>query len=255
MLFRSRILSEYLHPEQHLRKHGIYRTIIFFGSARIRSEEYLKNEISKLTYSLEHASAEEQVEINQNIRLAEKGLKTAIYFEHCLKLSKMLTEWSMTLPKSKRFHICSGGGPGIMEAANRGAQETGMETIGFNISLPFEQEPNRYITPYLNFEFHYFFMRKFWLVYLSNCMVVFPGGFGTIDEMMEVLTLRQTKKLKKPRLIVLYGKEYWNRIINFDALVEEGMINQEDVDLLKFVDSPEEAFDYITTELSKQFEF
>ena len=142
-----------------------------------------------------------------------------------------------------------------MEAANRGAQETGMETIGFNISLPFEQEPNRYITPYLNFEFHYFFMRKFWLVYLSNCMVVFPGGFGTIDEMMEVLTLRQTKKLKKPRLIVLYGKEYWNRIINFDALVEEGMINQEDVDLLKFVDSPEEAFDYITTELSKQFEF
>lgn len=245
-----RILSEYLYPEQHLKKHGINKTIIFFGSARVKSLEYVHNEIKRLKDAFQNNTIEETKYQNE-LKLWEKKLKTSSYYEDALKLSKMLADWSMKLPKSERFHIASGGGPGIMEASNRGAYESGMESPGFNISLPFEQEPNRYITPSLNFEFHYFFMRKFWLVYLSQCMVIFPGGFGTIDEMMEVLTLRQTNKMKRPRLIVLFDEKYWKNIINFDVLVEEGMIHQEDVNLLNFVNTPEEAFKFITSELNK----
>lgn len=250
-----RIIAEYLYPEQHLKKHGINKTIIFFGSARTRSSEYLNQEISNRRSQLESSTPEKRQKLINEISKLEKKLLISKHYDEALQLSKMLNEWSNKLPKNQRFHICSGGGPGIMEAANRGAYESGNESIGFNISLPFEQEPNPYISPNLNFEFHYFFMRKFWLVFPSQCLIVFPGGFGTIDELMEVLTLRQTNKMRKPRLIVLYNEDYWKKIINFDALVEYGMIHPSDIDLFKFVNNPKDAFNYITGELSKNLNY
>ena len=202
-----RILSEYLEPLEHFRKHGIRDTVVFFGSARIREDGPL-----------------------------------AQYYDGARKLAAMVTEWALGLPEdSVRFVICSGGGPGIMEAANRGADDAGGKTIGLNIGLPFEQLPNPYITPELNFEFHYFFMRKFWFSYLAKALVVFPGGFGTMDELFEILTLVQTKKLTKKITIILYGSQFWKEVINFDALVKYGTIAAADLELFHFADSPEEA--------------
>jgi uncharacterized protein (TIGR00730 family) len=158
----------------------------------------------------------------------------------------MLTQWAMGIrSKRARFVVTSGGGPGIMEAANRGAAEAGGKTIGLNIKLPFEQFPNRWITPSLNFEFHYFFMRKYWFAYLAKALVVFPGGFGTLDEAFEILTLTQTRKLAKKMPVIIYGREYWNRVINFQALVDSGAISPKDMDLLHFADTPEEAFELL----------
>ena len=159
----------------------------------------------------------------------------------------------MELSEKKRFIVCSGGGPGIMEAANRGAADAGGPTIGMNISLPFEQFPNEYITENLSFEYHYFFMRKFWFVYLAKALIVFPGGFGTMDELFELLTLLQTKKVKKSMKVIVYGKEFWETIINFDALVEWGVIAQEDLNLFHIVDHVEEAFDILKTHFEKEF--
>ncbi len=167
----------------------------------------------------------------------------AQYYEDARKLAYMLTQWSMTLRyKRHRFVVTSGGGPGIMEAANRGASEAGGKTIGLNIRLPFEQAPNPYITPSLSLDFHYFFMRKFWFAYLAKALVVFPGGFGTLDEMFELLTLTQTHKLAKEMTIVVYGSHYWNEVINLETLVKKGTISPEDVKLLRFADTPEDAF-------------
>jgi uncharacterized protein (TIGR00730 family) len=164
----------------------------------------------------------------------------------------MLTEWADQFTNSTyRFVVCSGGGPGIMEAANRGARDAGGKTVGLNIGLPFEQLPNDYITPELNFEFHFFFMRKFWFAYLSKALVVFPGGYGTIDELMELLTLTQTQKLAKKMTIVLYGSPYWKEIINFDALVKYEMISPEDLDLFKYADDPQTAFEILKEGLMK----
>src|SRR5947209_7481782 len=203
-----RILSEYLEPLSHFRDEKIQDTIVFFGSARICEEGSLSE-----------------------------------YYKDARTLARLVTEWSSKVEAPfHRFVICSGGGPGIMEAANRGASDAGGKTIGLNIGLPFEQRPNPYISPELSFEFHYFFMRKFWFAYLSKALVVFPGGFGTMDEMMEVLTLAQTRKLAKKILIVLYGSEFWKEIINFDALVRHGMISPEDLDLFQYADDPESAF-------------
>ena len=176
----------------------------------------------------------------------------ARYYEDARKLAYLLTEWSMTLPSRRhRFVVTSGGGPGIMEAANRGASEAGGKTIGLNIRLPFEQAPNPYITPSLSLEFHYFFMRKFWFAYLAKALVVFPGGFGTLDEMFEVLTLTQTRKLAKEMTIVVYGSQYWNEIINLDALVKKGTIAPEDLKLLHFADTPEDAFAILKESLTR----
>ncbi|HXE31636.1 MAG TPA: TIGR00730 family Rossman fold protein [Terriglobales bacterium] len=219
-----RILAEYLEPQSRLRRENIQDTIVFFGSARIHSRESAGSE--------------------------EAALAMARYYDDARELSRRLTEWAMALPrKRRRFIVTSGGGPGIMEAANRGAHEAGGRAMGLNIRLPFEQNPNEYISPELNFEFHYFFMRKFWFAYLAKALVAFPGGFGTLDELMEILTLAQTQKLNKKMVILLYGRRYWEEIVNFPALVKWGMISPEDLDLFHFADSPTEAFDQLTREL------
>lgn len=237
-----RILSEYLYPEQRLKKYNINKTIIFFGSARIKPKETVLKEISVIENKLSNVKGNAQKEkLLDELHYLNNKLEMSRYYEESYELSYELTKWSETLPSKNRFYICTGGGPGIMEAANRGAYAAGGKTIGLNISLPLEQDPNPYITPELNFEFHYFFMRKFWLVYPAIALIVFPGGFGTIDELMEVLTLRQTEKFKKPRLILLYSEDYWKKIINFDALVEYGMISKEDTNLFYIANSPEEA--------------
>jgi len=177
---------------------------------------------------------------------------TARYYEDARRMAFLLTEWSIQIPaRRRRFVVTTGGGPGIMEAANLGAQEAGGKTIGLNINLPFEQNPNPHITPSLNFEFHYFFMRKFWFAYLAKALVIFPGGFGTLDELFEILTLAQTQKLAKKILVVIYGSEYWKRLINFDAMIDAGTINASDLDLFHMADSPEAGFEYLRDGLTK----
>jgi len=246
-----RIIAEYLYPEQHFKKHGIKKTIIFFGSARVRPSEEYEKEIEELKAKLTEVSERDKTRIKNKIKELERlKEKVSPYYDQAYELSKKIAQWSQSLPPKNRFYICTGGGPGIMEAANRGAHDAGMKTIGLNISLPFEQEPNPYISRELNFEFHYFFMRKFWLVYPAQALIVFPGGYGTIDEMMEILTLRQTGKMKKPRLIILYSSDYWKKVINFDYLVEMGMIGKNDTKIFNFADTPDEAFEIILSELN-----
>jgi hypothetical protein len=189
---------------------------------------------------------------DKNLKRALAGVDMARYYEDARRLAFMLTNWSIKIPARRhRFVVTTGGGPGIMEAANLGAHEAGGKTIGLNIHLPFEQDPNTYITPSLNFEFHYFFMRKFWFAYLAKGLVIFPGGFGTMDELFEILTLAQTDKLAKKILVVIYGSEYWHRILNFQAFVDAGTVSAEDLDLIKFVDSPEDAFEYLRDGLTR----
>ena len=214
-----RIISEYLEPLAHFRDQRIRDTIVFFGSARIR----------------------------------EDG-PGARYYKDAQELGRRLADWSDNLDNPAcRFVVCSGGGPGIMEAANRGAFEAGAKTVGLNIGLPFEQRPNPYITPELSFEFHYFFMRKFWFAYLAKALVVFPGGFGTMDELFEILTLVQTRKLEKKIAILLYGTEYWNEVINFDAMVKYGTISADDLKLFDRADDPSTAFEILKGKLTEYY--
>ncbi len=214
-----RILSEYLEPLSHFRDEKIQDTIVFFGSARIQEDGPLSR-----------------------------------YYNDARTLARLITEWSDTLaPELHRFVICSGGGPGIMEAANRGAHDAGGKNIGLNIGLPFEQQPNPYITPSLSFEFHYFFMRKFWFAYLARALVVFPGGFGTLDELFEILTLAQTRKLESKIVMVLYGTKFWKEVLNFDALVRHQTISPEDLNLFQFADEPGEALQILQEQLNKYF--
>jgi uncharacterized protein (TIGR00730 family) len=236
-----RIQSEYLEPESRLRQHNICDTIVFFGSARIHPGPNSPYRTPGNDAAPTAAASEPD---------APDAL--AHFYDDAVELARKLTEWSMALPTNqRRFLICSGGGPGIMEAANRGAALAGGKTVGLNISLPFEQYPNPYISPELSFEFHYFFMRKFWLVYPAKALVIFPGGFGTLDELLEVLTLIQTKKLRRKIPIVIYGEAYWREILNFDALVKWGMIAAEDVSLFRYADSPQAAFEYLRDQLMK----
>lgn len=246
-----RLLAEYLHPEQHLRKHGINKFILFFGSARTPSEEDYQHKLKLLNDKLERCPESDREAVKTEIHnfLLQREL-TDNYYD-AVKLSEMLARWSLSLPKKDRYHICTGGGPGMMEAANRGSSKAGLPSVGLNISLPFEQFPNNFIAPELNFEFHYFFMRKFWFVYHAKAIVAMPGGFGTLDEMMEILTLKQTKKVTKPIPILFYNEKYWRRLINFDFLEEMGMISKSDLDLFSFADTPEKAFDFITSELKR----
>jgi hypothetical protein len=233
-----RILAEYLEPESRFEKYNIQDTVVFFGSARIRPPEQATRHLDGLREA--GASASE-------LRAAGARLSIANYYQDAVDLARMITAWSKELYacnqcQSRRFIVCSGGGPGIMEAANRGASEAGGYSIGLNISLPFEQEPNTYISRELSFEFHYFFVRKFWFAYLAKALIIFPGGFGTLDEMMEILTLVQTGKITKRMPIILFGSSFWKGIINFDALVDWGMISPEDLGLFTFCDTPQEAF-------------
>jgi hypothetical protein len=253
-----RIVSEFMEPLARFRREKIQDTVVFFGSARFRSRDQADHELELLenTGSSRPAPSHEQPakapEIaagsatDLQIKRAEAAVRMARYYEDARTLAHMLTKWAKTIPSSReRFVVTSGGGPGIMEAANRGAHEAGGKTMGLNIRLPFEQTPNPYITPALNFEFHYFFMRKLWFAYLSKALVVFPGGFGTLDEMFEILTLAQTNKLAKKITVVIYGSEYWKNVLNIDALVESGAISPKDLELFQVADTPEEAFELL----------
>ncbi len=245
-----RIMSEYYEPLARFRKERIQDTIVFFGSARFHSRSEAQNALTLLEKpgSRTPAPPEEQAAVKE----ARAAVEMARYYEDARRLSFMLTKWAMTLPgKRYRFVITSGGGPGIMEAANLGAYEAGGKSIGLNIRLPYEQMPNRYVTPSLNFEFHYFFMRKYWFAYLAKALVIFPGGFGTMDELFEILTLAQTEKLAKKILVVIYGRDYWNKVINLDFLIESGTIAAQDKDLFRMADTPEEAFETLKHGLTK----
>lgn len=249
-----RILSEFLEPLSRFRQNSIKDTIVFFGSARTKSSEESRrilNDLKKKSKSSKKISPT----LQEQIVSAENQVKMSRYYDDAVELSRLLTLWTKKLKASNRFVICSGGGPGIMEAANRGAVLAKGRSIGLNISLAFEQEPNKYISEELNFEFHYFFMRKFWFVYLAKALVMFPGGFGTLDEAMEVLTLLQTGKIKKQMTVVLYGAEYWKTIIDFDALVKYGVISKTDLNLFKFADTPREAYQYLVRELTKNYPY
>jgi hypothetical protein len=189
----------------------------------------------------------------RELRSAELAHELSRYYADAVELTRLLTRWSIRLTPENRFVVCSGGGPGIMEAANRGASLAGGKSIGLNISLPFEQYPNPYVSPGLDFEFHYFFMRKFWFVYPAKALVVFPGGFGTMDELMEVLTLLQTDKIKKKVAVIIYGREYWSKIIDFEAMADFGMISRADLELFQYADTPQEAFDKLRDFLTREY--
>ena len=282
-----RIVAEYMEPRARLNHERIKDMIVFFGSARIKSREEaaaLKLQVEN-TGSLIEKTGSNSEEVQRELEVARKRVlsteRMSHYYEDAVELSRLLTAWSVrvaakdeeranakkaattdripfvsvesvkTQSFKQRYVICSGGGPGIMEAANKGASLAGGRSIGFNIALPYEQMPNSYISDELNFEFHYFFMRKFWFTYLGKALVVFPGGFGTIDELAEVLTLVQTGKIKKKMPIICYGTEYWNKLLNFQFLADEGMIDREDLDLIHFSDSPLEAFTYLQSKLEQ----
>ena len=229
-----RILAEYLEPLRRFHLEGIQDTVVFFGSARIHSREAAEQALREATPESAEGMARDRL---------EKAVAWSRYYEEARELARLLTEWTLTLDSAHhRFVVTSGGGPGIMEAANRGARDASGKTIGLNIALPFEQGANPYITEGLHLEFHYFFMRKFWFAYLAKALVVFPGGFGTLDELFEILTLMQTDKLGKQIQVLLYGSEYWDRVLQFEPLVEWGAIAASDVSLMQRVDTPQAAF-------------
>ena len=235
-----RILSEFIEPEDRFERFNISDTIVFFGSARIRPRDVAEK-------ALESAKKH-----GGDVARAEQTVFMSRYYEEARELSRRLTEWSKALKgKSKRFVMCTGGGPGIMEAANRGAADAKGHNIGLNISLPFEQHENPYISRELTFDFHYFFMRKFWFSYLAKAMIVFPGGYGTLDEFFELMTLVSTRKMGKRMPVVLYGTEYWNEIMNLDAMVKFGTISPSDLELFHTSDSVDDAFEFLTEKLSE----
>ncbi len=244
-----RILAEYYEPLSRFQKYGIENSIVFFGSARSTDLKSAKKDIEKFRVHLEKEQLpEKEIEIRINRRL-----KLAEYYEDAVKLSEKLTLWTLDKKTGKQeYYICSGGGPGMMEAANKGAHKAGGKSIGLNISIPMEQYPNRYISEELMFEFHYFFIRKFWFIYLAKALVVFPGGFGTMDELMEVITLIQTQKLTRRLPIVIYGSDYWNDVLNLNALVQWGTISHKDLDLIYFADEVDTAFDYLVKNMDKE---
>ena len=236
-----RILSEYLEPKSRFDREQVDDTIVFMGSARTRSREQAEAALNQARAA------------GGDLAAAHMALKMSAYYEAARTLAYRLTQWSKALDSiEKRFVVCTGGGPGIMEAANRGASEAAGLNVGLTISLPMEEFDNPYITRGLGFHFHYFFMRKFWFYYLAKAVIVLPGGFGTLDELFELLTLVQTRKMKKPMPIVLFGSEYWSQVINFDALVSHGMINAVDVSLVHRTDSVDDAYDYLVKHLTDE---
>ena len=234
-----RMLAEYLEPMKRFEKEGVSDTIVVFGSARTRSRED-----AQLALNVAEKSGE-------GVTRAQRDLENSRYYEAARTLSHRLTEWAINVNgPENRFVICSGGGPGIMEAANRGASEAGGPTIGLNITLPHEQHENPFLTDDLSFKFHYFFMRKFWFVYLAKAVIIFPGGFGTMDELFEVLTLDQTGKLAHPLPIVLFGDAYWDKVLDMDAMIEMGTIGEDDLAHFLKTSSVDEAFDFLVRELT-----
>jgi uncharacterized protein (TIGR00730 family) len=243
-----RILAEYIDPLSRMRREDIADTIVMFGSARIRARDQAQALIRKLDSA--PAKTRRTQEWRAKSRSAKSDLHMSRYYEEARELSRRITEWSLTLGTSpRRFVICSGGGPGIMEAANRGAHEAGGTSIGLSIQLPHEQRPNPYITPELNICFHYFFMRKLWFAQMAKALIVFPGGFGTMDELWEMLTLLQTGKLSSHHLILIYGRRYWDQVLNWKAMVRWGMISAKEYKLLQFADTVDEAFEHLREDL------
>jgi uncharacterized protein (TIGR00730 family) len=242
-----RILSEYLEPLRRFRDQKIQDTVVFFGSARVNSRERAERALRQLrARGVSNADQHYEDELSRT----RKAVEWARFYEEARDLARLLTTWSLTLESDNhRFVVASGGGPGIMEAANRGAREAGGKTIGLNIRLPYEQGANPYITEGLHFEFHYFFMRKFWFAYLAKALVIFPGGFGTCDELFEILTLVQTDKLSKQIGIILYGSDYWNAVLDLKPMAEWGAVAEQDLDLLQRADTPTEAFERLRTHL------
>ena len=248
-----RIISEYIYPLVQLKKEGIGDSIVMFGSARIDSHEAASSRITRLKkMKTSRWSAERRKKHRLHLREAKSALEMSTYYEQARQLSHKITTWSLSLgPRPRRFVICSGGGPGIMEAANRGAYEAGGKSIGLSIELPHEQFANPYISPELSFNFHYFFMRKLWFAQIAKALIVFPGGFGTMDELWEMLTLLQTGKLAKHNIILIYGRKYWDKVLNWNAMVNWGTISEEEYKMLQFADNVDEAFDYIRAGLEK----
>lgn len=247
-----RILSEFLEPLSRFTYFNVKDTIVFFGSARIRPRKEAMKNLRALARNGTGKKLHTK-QYQQDLLEAEIAVEMSRYYEDAAELSRMITVWAKRLKHKNRLLVCSGGGPGIMEAANKGALLAKGESIGLNISLPFEQYPNQFITPKFNFEFHYFFMRKLWFMYLAKALVAFPGGFGTLDEFFELLTLLQTKKVGKKMSVILYGKSFWSKIIDFNALVKYGMISRDDLALFKFADSPKEAFDILITSIKENY--
>jgi uncharacterized protein (TIGR00730 family) len=235
-----RILSEYLEPKSRFDHYKVDDTIVFMGSARIRSREAAEEMASK-------------AKTGKDRERAQMAVKMSVYYEAARELAFRVTNWSKELDREeRRFVVCTGGGPGIMEAANRGAAEAKGMNVGLTISIPVEEFDNPYVTRELAFHFHYFFMRKFWFAYLAKAVIVFPGGYGTLDELFELLTLVQTRKMRKPMPIVLFGTEYWREVIDFDALARHGMINPEDIQLVHRTDSVDDAYDWIVLQLAEK---
>jgi len=242
-----RILAEYIDPINRLRRARVGDTIVMFGSARIQPREQA---IAALKRVQREARGRRTHEWRTKIAAAKSIVDMSRYYEDARELSRRITSWAMTLgPHPKRFVICSGGGPGIMEAANRGAAEAGGSSIGLSIQIPHEQLPNRYITPELNFCFHYFFMRKLWFAQMAKALIVFPGGFGTMDELWELLTLLQTGKLSSHHLILIYGRQYWDKVLNWRYMIRSGTISEADYNLLQFADNVDEAFDRVRKDM------
>ncbi len=248
-----RILAEYLHPLAQLKKEGVGDTIVMFGSARIQSGEVAMARYTRLKNEKTTGMNKERMKHHHAaLRSAKSSLEMSRYYEEARQLSHKLTTWSLSLgPRPRRFVVCSGGGPGIMEAANRGAIEAGGKSIGLSIELPNEQFANPYISPELSFNFHYFFMRKLWFAQIAKALIVFPGGFGTMDELWEMMTLSQTGKMAKHTLILIYGRKYWNDVLNLKKMVRWGTINQNEYDLLQYADTVDEAFEAIRSGLEK----
>lgn len=239
-----RILSEYIEPATRFDHYDITDTVILFGSARaIPSVE------AKAQLEAANQSGDEEAIVR-----AKRAVRLSRFYDETCELAHRLTNWSKALPGNlKRFIITSGGGPGLMEAANRGASEAKGQSIGLGISLPMEPGINSWATRELSFEFHYFFMRKFWFVYLSKAAIVLPGGFGTLDELFEMLTLVQTKKISRPLPVILYGREFWDSILDLEALKDWGTISPEDLNLFKVCDTVDEAFETLTSQLAELY--
>jgi uncharacterized protein (TIGR00730 family) len=240
-----RIVAEYMEPQYRFRKENVRDTVVFYGSARLLPRAAANKKLKELK-AMKNPSKERLLN-------AQTDLEMSRYYEDTVELSRLITEWSIKQEPGNRFVVCSGGGPGIMEASNKGAKKAGGKSIGLNISLPFEQNPNPYITPSLNFEFHYFFMRKFWFAYLAKALIIMPGGYGTMDELFELLTLIQTKKIRKKMPIVIYDKKFWEKVINFEELAKKRLIDKEDLRLFLIAESVEEAFHYVKNDLLKHY--
>lgn len=248
-----RLLCEYEEPRNRFLEQGVRDTIVMFGSARVRDPVHAAAEVDRSRRALEAATNDdERARAQAELAQAERKQRLSRYYDDTRKLAERLTRWSMGRAEGRQYLVCSGGGPGIMEASNRGAADVeGGRSVGLGISLPFEEQVNEFVTPELAFQFHYFFLRKYWFAYLAKAMVILPGGFGTLDELFEILTLRQTGKIKKKLPMVLFGTSYWDGILNLEKMVEWGTIAERDLALMFRTDSVDDAFDFLVAQLEQ----